>query len=146
MMCSVPVDQKLNLQIRARQLMSVMQNMAMQAQTGNLSPINQFLPYATPSAMGPYMNQQLPTQMQMPMMGSSIAAFPPFPNFFGMPAGFPTSIPPYFGNMNNSHQYASRGASSAIGQPTSIQQAGFSIDTSNEASTTPALQNRRRSQ
>lgn len=143
---TVPADQKLNLQIRAQQLMNVMQTMAMQAQNGGLAPTSQFLPFALPNGVGAYTHEQLPAQMQMPMMGSSIPAFPPFPNFFGMPAGFPTPMLPHNGNLTDMHRYTSRAAPSAIGQPTLFQQAGFSEDNSKEASSSPSLQNRRRSQ
>lgn len=116
----VPPDQKLNLQMRAQQLLSLMQSMALQASSGTLGR-----PNSQPSQqfMGPSL---LPMQMQMPMMGSAVPAFPPFPNFFGMPAGFPNSMP-FMSNIAPTTQpYQTFTAPSAVGQPTLFQQAGLS--------------------
>lgn len=140
---TVPADQKLNLQMRAQQLMSVMQSMAMQAQNGTLAASTAI----SSNMITGYPYGQLPVQMQMPMMGSTVSAFPPFPNFFGMPAAFPGMMPQFFNNNTNAmQQYPVRAAPSAIGQPTLLQQAGLSINESVPSSNTNSQHNRRRSQ
>jgi hypothetical protein len=129
--------------MRAQQLMSVMQSMAMQAQNGTLAASTAI----SSNMITGYPYGQLPVQMQMPMMGSTVSAFPPFPNFFGMPAAFPGMMPPFFNNnMNAMQQYPVRAAPSAIGQPTLLQQAGLSINESKAPSKTNSQHNRRRSQ
>lgn len=116
-MLIVPPDQKLNLQMRAQQLLSLMQSMALQASSGTLGGLNS---QSSQQFMGPSL---LPMQMQMPMMGSAVPAFPPFPNFFGVPAGFPNSLPPM---LPTTQPYQTFASPSAIGQPTLFQQAGLS--------------------